>query len=126
MQREIILTTVVDNSVASTGYSSNAYTCANTSDKIFLLSYKEATNSAYGFESDKSVHDSARRMLTSDYSRAKGTHIDTDSYFGVGYWWLRSPSNYNYIYACDVRVDTMLTGNISYTRGIVPAMWITL
>jgi hypothetical protein len=45
----LIQTTTVDNSLASTGDSSNPYVCANTSDKVWLLSYAEATNSSYGF-----------------------------------------------------------------------------
>ena len=65
LQREIILTTTVDNSVYSTGYDTNPYVCEDTEDKIFLLSYREVTNSEYGFSSS-----SDREMQTSDYSRA--------------------------------------------------------
>lgn len=35
LQQELIQITNVDNSVYSTGYSSNSYACANTNDKIF-------------------------------------------------------------------------------------------
>ena len=79
----------MDNSVYSTGYSSNPYACENTNDKIFLLSYREVTNSAYGFASNSSTYDTARRMQTSDYSRASGVWM----YYGNGCWWLRSPNN---------------------------------
>lgn len=51
LQKELINTVLVDNSVYSTGYDSNPYACGNTNDKIFLLSYREVTNSAYGFAS---------------------------------------------------------------------------
>lgn len=43
-----ILTTYVDNSVASTGYTSNQYDCANTNGNVFLLTYCEATSVTYG------------------------------------------------------------------------------
>ncbi len=93
LQQELIQITEVDNSVYSTGYSSNPYVCANTNDKIFLPSYREMVNSAYGFSSDYSANDAARRRLTSDYSRATGANMDTSTeYYGNGWWWLRSPN----------------------------------
>ena len=92
LQQQIILTTTVDNSVASTGYSINPYVCDDTEDKIFLLSYSEVTDSDYGFSSSSSTFDTARQRSTSDYSRATGVYMYTDSsYFGNGSWWLRSP-----------------------------------
>lgn len=94
LQQEIILTTLVDNSADSTGYSSNRYACEDTEDKVFLLSYREVTNSAYGFASSSFTYDTARRMQTSDHTRATGAYMDTSSdYYGCGYWWLRSPDD---------------------------------
>lgn len=94
LEQELILTTTVDNSAASTGYDTNPYACANTNDKVFLLSYAEVTNSAYGFASSDITNDTPRRMQTSDYSRATGAYTNTSTdYYGNGYWWLRSPSN---------------------------------
>ena len=90
MAQSLIETTEVDNSVYSTGYSSNIYACENTFDKVFLLSYREVTNSEYGFASG-SANDTARRMTVSDYARSTGAYMRTSSYFGCGYWWLRSP-----------------------------------
>jgi hypothetical protein len=49
LDSSLIQTTNVDNSLASTGDSSNKYVCADTSDKVWLLSYADATNSSYGF-----------------------------------------------------------------------------
>lgn len=43
-KKEKIETTIVDNSASSTLDDSNKYACDNTSDKMFLLSYKEAKN----------------------------------------------------------------------------------
>jgi len=130
LQREIILTTTVDNSVYSTGYSSNPYACENTNDKIFLLSYREVTNSAYGFASDFSTYDTARRMQTSDYSRARGVCMGTSSSdYGNGYWWLRSPGiNFSYC-ARSVSIAGTVGYNydVNYSNlGVVPALKIRL
>ena len=129
LQQALIQTTEVDNSVYSTGYS-NPYACGNTFDKVFLLSYREVTNSAYGFASS-STYDTARQMLTSDFSRATGAGMGTDSScYGNGWWWLRSPSNNYSIYARDVRNlgsafnDYYVYGDCSH--GVVPALNLTL
>lgn len=128
LQREIILTTTVDNSAYSTGDSSNQYACANTSDKIFLLSYREVVNSSYGFSTSTSSS-ATREMLTSDYSRATGAYMNTSSsYYGNGYWWLRSPGYYYSYYARYVYdagyVDSLSVDNTH--RGVVPALQIQL
>ena len=126
----LIETTEVDNSVYSTGYSSNEYACENTFDKVFLLSYREVTNSKYGFASSSSTKDTARRMTVSDYARSTGAYMDTSSsYFGCGRWWLRSPSHY-YRYRAlgvyrDGDADDGYDVNYDY-RGVVPALNIIL
>ena len=131
LQQALIQTTEVDNSVYSTGNSSNSYACENTFDKVFLLSYREVTNSAYGFESS-STYDTARQMLTSDFSRATGVYMSTDSsYYGNGWWWwLRSPYYYDSGYARFVNYygiagDSSLTVG-SDLSGVVPALNLTL
>ena len=128
LQKEVILVTEVDNSVYSTGYSSNPYACEDTEDKIFLLSYREVTNSAYGFATS-STHDTARRMLTSDYARAIGVWMSTsESYYGNGYWWLRSPSSNNSDYARGVLSggDADYDDSVGFSNGVVPALQIWL
>lgn len=129
LQRDMILTTAVDNSAATTGSPSNPYTCEDTEDKVFLLSYKDITNSEYGFSTTHTV-DEARKMITSDYTRATGAFMDTSSdYYGNGYWLLRSPSesisygamNLDYSGRVGSRGSTHLND-----WGIVPAMWINL
>ena len=124
----IIKTTEVDNSAYSTGYSGNPYVCENTFDKVFLLSYREAVNSEYGFSSDGEDYDTARRMTVSDYARSTGAIMDTSSYFGCGGWWLRSPNNYGgeYVRHIDYSgyVSSYHIGNDF--NGVVPALNITL
>lgn len=120
IERSFILTTEVDNSVASTGITDNNYIydyiCENTNDKLFLLSYAEATNSEYGF-----INNESRLMSPSDYARAKGAHM---TYWpnDYGYWYLRSP------YVVDTRAisyngsTNCLHGSCHKDGNIVPAL----
>lgn len=121
LQKEIILTTTVDNSVASTGYSSNPYACENTEDKVFLLSYKELT--AY-------LTTNAERMKkTTDYARSQGAYTSTSSsYLGNGYWWLRSPYGSGSYGARDVDDAGDVYSDYVYNSysGVVPALQIQL
>jgi uncharacterized repeat protein (TIGR02543 family) len=131
LQQELIQITEVDNSVDSTGDdSSNSYACANTNDKIFLPSYREMVNTAYGFSSNGSDYDTARRRLTSDYSRATGVWMQTGtSYYGNGYWWLRSPHDNTSNRARYVSDDGLIYNyNVVHNtyRGVVPALKIRL
>ena len=124
LQQAIIETTEVDNSVYSTGSSSNPYACQNTFDKVFLLSYREANNSSYGMTS------TTRQKQGSDYCKAQGSLTSTYSgNVGNGWWWLRSP-HYNFSYSA-WRVganDDLGNGNnvLRAHMGVVPALVISL
>lgn len=125
LQQAIIETTEVDNSAYSTGYSSNQYACANTFDKVFLLSYMEVLNSSYGF-STSSSSSSTRQKQGSDYCKAQGSLTDSN---GNGNWWLRSPNNVSSDRAGRVDYDGSLGSfsSVYYTsNGVVPALVICL
>ena len=118
-QRNLILTTTVDNSVESTGFNRNAYACKNTNDKIFLPSYSEVVD----------IKVEKRKMQTSDYSRAIGAYMNGDhgACYGNGWWWLRSPYNYNSNYARYVYSDGSVISDriVSNSFGcVVPALQI--
>ena len=130
LQKQIILTTTVDNSVESTGYSSNSYACENTQDKVFLLSYQDVINANYGFLSNYSDYDTARQKKPTDYAQAQGAWTSTiTDCAGNGYWWLRSP---NYDYSNLARVVSVFghsSGRESVNEadgGVVPALQIRL
>ncbi|HOJ45683.1 MAG TPA: DUF6273 domain-containing protein [Bacilli bacterium] len=114
-----IQTTTVDNSVASTGYDPNIYACANTSDKVFLLSYVEATSATNGLSTTTS-----RKLAPSAYAKSQGVYTYTTGY---NYWWLRSPSSSS-VSARLVNRDGSFGGiSVNYAYpGIVPALWISL
>jgi len=120
-EQSFINTTTVDNSVTSTGYTTNTYACENTNDKIFLPSYVEATNAAYGLSTTAS-----RIRQATDYAKALGVNVYTSK--GSSYWWLRSPNDYSGNGARYVSTD----GSIDYSLvrstylGVLPAFRINL
>ena len=134
-QQGIVLTTEVDNSEESASpYGSsinNKCTCENTSDKVFLLSIREVTNEANGFASSF-TSDAARKMMTSDYSRATGAYMDTtEDYNGNGWWWTRSPydSNDRFTTKAYMIFETGISSPYdigSSAGGVVPALRIQL
>ena len=129
LQKELILTTTVDNGLASTGYTENSYVCENTQDKVFLLSYNDVTNSEYGFSSSKN-NSSTREMLTSDFCRASYVDMETSStFYGNGNWWLRTPDDSISSCVRYVNLGGFACGGVyvnNYTYGIVPALQIQL
>lgn len=74
---------------------SSTYDSADTYDKIFPISYYDARNSAYGFNSSSCIYDTARQLKGTDYAKCQGLYVYNDSgssYNGNSWWWLRSPS----------------------------------
>ncbi len=132
LAQAIINETLVDNSAATTGYSSNENACENTSDKVFLLSYADVMNPSYGFNPDSGCDDEARRLKPTDYAQSQGAFVlrTADSiYYGNGYWMLRSPSDYNSISVLEVIYsgDADFAAPVECTdRGVVPAIKIQL
>ena len=85
----LISDTVVRNDLESTGDINNTYTCDNTTDKIFLPSLQEITNSDYAFQPSFSTTDVNRKRESTDYAKANYCN-STVMYF------LRSPSKLDY------------------------------
>ena len=146
----LIATTTVDNSAASTNPASNAsmwnsgtnmYACATTSDKIFLLSMKEATTSDYGFtEYNVAGEGNSRIRVPTDYAKANhAAKANTNS----GWWWLRSPSYWvdtdqggkrHLCRECTIDIDGKADANTvrnekqlaELKNGVVPALSISI
>ena len=77
----------VDNSALTTDSNSNSYSCNNTYDKVYLLSFQEYENTSYFANND------ARTCLITDWANANGSGFDT-AYTRVnkwGFYWTRSP-----------------------------------
>lgn len=129
-EQEKILTTTVDNSPASTGNSTNIYACADTEDKIFLLSYADTLNADYGFSTtwDNST---TRTKYATSYAFFKGVTTVTNE--SPGEWLLRSPfyDGSRSVGGVDSYGGTAPNGELAYDAsgnggGIVPALRITL
>lgn len=101
--------------------------CDNTNDKVFLLSYREATNRYYGFaESNKINSFSKRQLYPTDYAMANNVQVNN----GSAYWWLRSPqiandgNYYNKTVSYQGGFQNAMAD--SYNTGIVPVICVDL
>lgn len=130
----LIATTSVDNSAESTTDAGNnftqatTYACANTEDKIFLLSEKEATTESYGFTAyDGYGRGNSRIRVPTDYAKANNAFLSNNDGYG-GYWWLRSPLNNNdcaKLIAASASAIASGSVNSQYV-GVVPALSISI
>ena len=146
LQKEIIKTVKLDNSARSSnpndypkyyGYGEKAGKnkfadqCKDTDDKIFLLSLRDVTTTAYGFNKNVLAEDPARNLKASDFAKLHGAPMNTNDKKYVT-WYTRSPSpaNGNQGYATFV-LDRHAKGVIDSIDlvpdgGVVPALWIVL
>ncbi len=107
-------------------WNSSASGGAATTDKIWVLSYSDAINSAYGFSSSSSAYDTARRAQGSDYAKSQGLWVCTSSYYyrGKSCWWLRSPGKYSYgatLVKADGDASILSSDVIRTCSGVRPA-----
>lgn len=75
-QKASILTSELDNKAYSTSYSE--YDSETTYDKVFLLSWSEMQNTAYGFPANTSSSP-ARQARGTDYAKCQGLAVDLSS-----------------------------------------------
>lgn len=104
-----IETTNVDNSAATTISDTNTYICEDTQDKVFLPSYKDYTNSSYGFYKAMGATET-RYSKTTDWTRARGVSLATQTgeYAYNGYYWTRSPDSERPSFVCYASYDGWL------------------
>lgn len=104
-----IKTTNVDNSAATTISDTNTYICEDTQDKVFLPSYKDYTNSSYGFYKAMGATET-RYSKTTDWTRARGVSLATQTgeYAYNGYYWTRSPDSERPSFVCYASYDGWL------------------
>ncbi len=94
-QKEKILKTTLDNSTVDEKYNSEA-----TNDNVFLLSYKDIDNEAYGF-----IKAEDKMAKGSDYAKAQGLYVSVNGYSN---WITRSAglcSYYSWGIDCYGRTD---------------------
>ena len=86
-QKANIRTTALNNDAFDVRYEQ--FNSAETNDRLFLLSYTDALNSAYGFDTtaNSAVPDPAKTAVCTDYAKCRGLWPMDD---GTADWWLRS------------------------------------
>lgn len=140
-QKNLISLTTVDNGVATTEAFDNPYTCENTQDYVFALSYADVTNASYGFKTNAARQDINRSWNTTDYAKITGAFTITSEfikfeakndsytpYIGSGGMWLRSPSSNYSIGACGAcyGYPNIIANFYDSFFGAVPALQISL
>ena len=108
---------VISDTKVISGHGSDDIDNFTTTDKIYLLSYKEVF--------DRTSVTAKSRQL--DYYNDKGT--TESNYLGVikshngsnGSWWLRTPTSGANKYFCMVFMVNYAAGNASYPMGLAPA-----
>ncbi|MBQ8178466.1 MAG: hypothetical protein IJ033_04655 [Clostridia bacterium] len=122
-QKNAIIAESLDNKTTAYDGSYNDYAnCQNnTTDNVFLLSYKDVTDTALGFNS------SNLRKWSTDYAKAQGLYSSPNVDY-KGLWWLRSAdSNTSSMVALVNPIGT--TGNqyVNTTSyGVVPAIIVNI
>ncbi|MDD6061014.1 MAG: DUF6273 domain-containing protein, partial [Oscillospiraceae bacterium] len=119
-EQQAILSTDLDTPCPT----NSSCSAGKTTDKVFLLSYYDVINPAYGF-----ADDAARRAKGSAYAKCQGLWVSTSiSYRGNAYWRLRSPraNSYSTYYvryggSADDHFGTNYTSN-----GVRPALRLNL
>lgn len=117
-EKELIQKVLVDNSAKTTSKEENKYSCNNTYDKLYLLSYQYVFGSNLGFFNNKD-----RMMKATDYAIGKGigNYISkNDTYKGNSYWYLRSPSwaNDNTISCVDYKGESCTVDIVFINMGV--------
>lgn len=152
LQRDVILTSLVDNKGHAVGDYPNGNNTSiqkatDSNDKIFLLSKGEAKNGEkkdgvpYTFLGDDYIFSNELRKRTAtDYAESQGAYADekfkasndSDS-INQGWWWLRTPSyssgaDTNGTQAHRIKPDGTFHSLAVYqtAAGVVPAMWINI
>ncbi len=92
-QNAVLMTTVVNEDNPKYGTEGGN----NTSDKVFLLSIGEASNTAYGFHSTYNYSTKTRTAKNTEYTKECGAYTGKSyDYAGNGCWWLRSSGDNSY------------------------------
>ncbi len=95
---------------------------SNTTDKVFLLSKDDITNTSFGFSNNKDEYDKARCKKVTDYAKANYAYENKEE--KKGWYWLRTPSASYSSSACGVNSYGYVYWNNVYNdgNGVAPAL----
>ena len=116
-QGRVIIPTTLDNSAYSPDFN-----CPSTTDNVFLPSYSDMVNKAYGFSADAKTEDPARQAFGTDYAKCQGLYVRPSNQTSI--WRLRTAydyyiSNYNVLYSGNVDDSNSVSAT---SNGIRPAI----
>ena len=123
-EKDAVKVTTVGNSAFDSSY--NKYASSTTYDKVFLLSYQDMQNTAYGFKASPTAKDSARLAKGTDYAKCQGLLLGGSKEYT--YWHLRTAGHNSYT-RCGVTSDgdVNYNGDTTSTRyGVRPAITLDL
>lgn len=104
---------------------------STTQDKVFLLSFDDATDKKHGFDASPSNYDEGRRAKGTDYAKCQGLYVYSGGTCnGNSFWWLRSPGLYKYT-AYGVHFYGSIEGGhdasvYGVSRGVRPACHVSV
>lgn len=118
----------VSNGAATTDVSNNKYVCADTTDRVYLPSYRDYINADYGFDTDAADTSATRACVTTDYARATGAWCNTAAKLQYnGSYWTRSASNEFYYCAWNVNSGGFLSEYaVDGVHGVRPCISVRL
>lgn len=102
----------------------------NTFDKVYILSFREAVNVAYGFDENYGSRSLSRNVAYTDYTISHHTFpMDIGSPQAIGGWWLRTPG-----YKNETAIDVGCYGSmvdlggrpVDWYYGVRPVMHLNL
>ena len=122
-EKECITISGIENAAFDAAY--DKYSGETTNDNVFLLSFDEVKNSAYGFTQNNTQP--SLLAYGSDYAKCQGLWVDEDG--GMSPWYLRTAAEHS-AFACSVDsdgdIDTGDDGMVSSNElGIRPALRIS-
>lgn len=121
LQKSLIQTITVCNKASSTGDEINPYACDDTTDKVWLLSYRETVRDFCKCLSSESE----RVKEGTDYAKSQGLKVNESNCC----WWLRSPNCYSSdgMLSVDDSGDFLTYTCVQCTScGVIPALKIKL
>ncbi|MBQ8177902.1 MAG: hypothetical protein IJ033_01790 [Clostridia bacterium] len=127
-EKQSILETNVLNRPGESAYVETQGLMTSSNDKLFVLSYWEATKDEYNLVVEE---DFLMATLISDYNVAKGmaaTRIENNYYSD---WWLRTSGSHTNMgnrvtFSGVIGRNTECSVNLDYEVGIRPAMWLKI
>ncbi|MDR0519551.1 MAG: Ig-like domain-containing protein [Clostridiales Family XIII bacterium] len=95
----------------------------NTIDKVFLLSYQDVINTAYGFVGERASTDALRMAQATALVRAKTAYTMNYARFrGITWWFLRSPGSSSENVASVLHNGSVEDLSASSVMGVRPAI----